>query len=95
MINIQIVQPHFNIPDDEQASELDRFWAGIAADPLTVVIVEPVREDPERLVMETAGVAIFSDYDRAMAYAQSLTCAGAVIIPKRIDEPSWGNVEVN
>ena len=92
--SIQIVQPHYGDgPEAEQF--VANFWSVLADDPLAVVIVEPVFREGDGLAMEVCEVSAFSCLDKALDHAKALRCYGAVIIPKWIDEPSWGNVSVN
>lgn len=93
--NIQNISPAFGLPDDEEAAAVLAFWSEVAADPMVVVIVEPVFAEDEQLDMAICDVAVFTTYERAREHAEALQCHGAVIIPKRLDEPSWGNVAVN
>ena len=78
------MQPHHVGPDAEQRRRA--FWAAVDGDPQTVVIV--ATED-EAGTMQLAGV--FSTYGLAMDFAAK-QCAAAVVMPKRVDDPTWGTV---
>lgn len=90
--HIQIVQSNY---DEDLADACAGFWRAVADDPLAVVIVEPVFRADDGLKLEVCEVSVFSNYEAAMVHAKALPCHGAVVIPKRVDEPSWGNVAVN
>lgn len=92
--HIQTIQPTFGLVDEWEEHALNAFWSNVAADPSVVVIVQPI-SGGEDMSAELCDVAIFSSYSLALEHARSLPCHGALVIPKRLDEPGWGNGSVN
>lgn len=87
---IMVVEPAFDGTQGE--GESAEFWARVDADPSCVVLVETcVPIDDDRHEIRTA---IFSRYAFAMDHAKA-SGHSAIVMPKRIDEPSWGDVAVN
>ena len=85
---ILTILPYF---EDDDGTEAARFWARVAEDPNMVVMVEPALLDGH----EPEPVSVFSTYARALEYAKAIDHPSVLIVPKRIDEPTWGNTEVN
>jgi len=86
--SIQVIVPNYE--EDAEANEA-AFWAAVDADPKMVVVVAAVHESED----DAGSTAAFSTYTLALEHAKAVRCAGAIIIPLRLDEPAWGNVSVN
>jgi len=78
---IMVIQPHYDGP---KASEHVRdFWARQDADPAGVVVV----------TVDDKLAGVFSTYGAAMQHAKAAD-GPAVVVPKRLDDPAWGNAVI-
>lgn len=78
---VLVLQPNYEGPDAEE--HLRAFWEAHDADPAGVVIV----------VVDDQLDSVFSTYRAAVDYAHR-SGSVAIVVPKRIDDPAWGNTEL-
>lgn len=84
---IQVIHPAYPGDEAEANASAEKFWRGVESDPSVVVIVQSLPFE--------GSVAVFSNYGAALEHATAMDSHAAMIIPKLIDEPSWGNTSVN
>lgn len=78
---ILVVQPHYEGPKARE--HLRAFWTAQDADPAGVVVV----------TVDDKLAGVFSTYDAAMKHAR-VAGDSAVVVPKRLDDPQWGNAVI-
>jgi hypothetical protein len=89
--SIQIIQPHYELPREQRLAALERFWSAVDADPFAVILVEGLDDHHAEL----CDIAVFSALAKAMEHAKNLPTSSAIVIPKRVDEPAWGNTNAH